>query len=261
MNVVISNPVKADTFTSMFQHMKAFTEQVNIMFEKDHMYLQTMDSAHVSVVEYNLPNTWFDNYEHTNTSAIPIGINSTMLFRVLNTREKNQRIVLEFDPDYSDKLTISFTSDDKTLFDKHFEIPLLDLEYELMDIPTSECDAEFSIPSIKFANMVNQLRMFGDTVDIVCSEDKIVMNSLSEGLGKMSVNIDISDLDSYAINEGEVMNISFSLAMMTNICAYHKVAKDMEIKLTKNFPMKVVYFLGSEDAKMTFYLAPKINED
>jgi len=261
MNVVISNSVKADTFTSMFQHMKAFTEQVNIMFEKDHMYLQSMDSARVSVFEYTLPSTWFDIYEHTNVSAIPIGINSTLLFRILNTREKNQNIVLGFDPDNCDKLLLSFTSDDKTLFDKHFEIPLLDLEYELMEIPVMECDAEFSIPSIKFANLVNQLRMFGDTVDIVCTEEKIELNSLSDGLGKMVVNIDIEDLDSYSINEGDEMKISFSLAMLSNICAYHKVAKDMDIKLIKNFPMKIIYYLGSEDAKMTFYLAPKINED
>jgi hypothetical protein len=77
----------------------------------------------------------------------------------------------------------------------------------------------------------------------------------------MSVNIDIGDLDSYAINEGEVMNLSFSLAMMNNICAYNKVAKDMEIKLIKNFPMKIIYYLGDENAKMTFYLAPKINDN
>jgi hypothetical protein len=38
------------------------------------------------------------------------------------------------------------------------------------------------------------------------------------------------------------------------------VAKDMEIKLIKNYPMKIIYSLGLEDAKMTFYLAPKIGD-
>jgi len=261
MNVTITNQQKAETFTAMFQHMKAFTEHVNIMFEKDHMYLQSMDSARVSVFEYNLPSVWFDSYDHTYVSAIPLGVNSTLLFKILNTREKGQKITLVFDEENNDKLSISFTSDDKTVFDKHFEMPLMDLDYELMEIPTMECDAEFSIPSGTFANLINQLRMFGDTIDIECSEEKIELNSLSEGLGKMSVNIDIGDLDSYAINEGEVMNLSFSLAMLNNICAYNKVAKDMEIKLIKNFPMKIIYYLGDENTKMTFYLAPKINDN
>jgi hypothetical protein len=261
MNVVLSTPQKADTFSAMFQNMKAFTENVNIMFEKDHMYLQSMDSAHVSVFEYVLPCVWFDKYEHTNETPIALGVNSTLLFKILNTRDKIQHITLGFDTANNDKLFISFTSENKTIFDKHFELPLMDLEYELMTIPEMECDAEFSIPSATFASLVSQLKMFGDTVDIECSEEKIEMMSLSEGLGKMSVNIDIEDLDSYAINEGEVMKLSFSLTMLNNICAYHKVAKDMEIKLVKNFPMKIIYYLGDEHSKMTFYLAPKINDD
>ena len=261
MNVVLSSPLKADTFSAMFQHMKAFAENVNVMFEEDHMYLQSMDSSHVSVFEYNLPSGWFDKYEHTNGSAIPLVLNSTLLFKILNTRDKSQTITLVFDPENNDKLYISFTSESKTVFDKHFELPLMDLEYELMHIPVMECDAEFSIPSGNFANLVGQLKMFGDTMDIECSEEKIELNSLSEGLGKMSVNINIEDLDSYAINEGEVMKLSFSLAMLNNICAYHKVAKEMEIKLIKNFPMKIIYSLGLENATMTFYLAPKINDD
>jgi len=231
------------------------------MFEKNHMYLQSMDSAHVSVFEYTLPSEWFDKYEHTNVSAIPLGINSTLFFRILNTREKNQQITLVFNSENSDVLSISFTSEDKTIFDKHFEMPLMDLDYELMEIPNTECDAEFSIPSTNFANLINQLKIFGDTIDIECSEEKIELHSLSDGLGKMSVKIDIGDLESYAINEGEIMKLSFSLTMLNNICAYHKIAKDVEIKLIKNFPMKLIYYLGNENSKMTFYLAPKISED
>jgi proliferating cell nuclear antigen PCNA len=243
--------------------MKAFTEHVNVMFESDHMFLQSMDSAHVSVFEYNLPGVWFDKYEHSHGAAIPLGLNSTLLFKILNTRDKTQTIRLIFDPENNDRLSISFTSDNKAVFDKHFEMPLMSLDYELMHIPVMECDAEFSVPSGTFANIVGQLKMFGDTMDIECSEEKIELNSLSDGLGKMSVNINIEDLDSYAINEGDVMKLSFSLTMLNNICAFSKVAKDMEIKLIKNYPMKIIYSLDStlEDSKMTFYLAPKINDD
>ena len=78
----------------------------------------------------------------------------------------------------------------------------------------------------------------------------------------MKINID--DLTSYAISEGETMNISFSLVNLHNICMYNKIAKDMEISLTDNFPMKIIYHLdGSTDengARLVFYLAPKISD-
>jgi DNA polymerase III sliding clamp (beta) subunit (PCNA family) len=42
---------------------------------------------------------------------------------------------------------------------------------------------------------------------------------------------------------------------------YAKMAKDVEIKLTREYPMKLTYSLGDENSKITFYLAPKINDD
>ena len=42
---------------------------------------------------------------------------------------------------------------------------------------------------------------------------------------------------------------------------YHKMAKEIDIILTNNYPMKVVYNLDLENANMIFYLAPKIGDD
>lgn len=261
MNVVLRNPQKAESFSSLFQHIKLFTDHVNIMFEKEHMYLQSMDSSRVSVFEIKLESTWFDTYEHTHPNAIPLGVSSALLFKILNTRDKVQELQLVFDNDESDKLFINFTCENKAIFDKKFELPLVDLEYELMAIPDSESQAEISINSANFANIINQMKMFGDTLEIECDEEKIMMYSISQESGKMLVEINIDDLTAYSINEGESMKLSFSLNVLHNICMYNKIAKDVEIRLTENFPMKITYLLGDENSKMVFYLAPKISDD
>jgi len=124
-----------------------------------------------------------------------------------------------------------------------------------------ESDADITVRSTYFAVIINQLEIFGQTIEFSCSEDKIILNSLSPESGKMTVNIDIEDITSYAINEGEIMNISFSLNRLHNICMYNKLSKEVEIMLTNNFPMKVTYPLNMDEAKMVFYLAPKISED
>lgn len=261
MNVVLRNPVKAEQFSALFQHIKLFTEHINIMFEKDHMYLQSMDSSRVSVFEIKLQSTWFDVYEHTHNTSIALGVSSTLLFRILNTRDKLQELELVFDDRDSDKLFINFSCDNKAIFDKKFELPLVDLEYELMSIPDSESQAEISINSANFANIINQMKMFGDTLEIECNEEKIMMYSISQESGKMLVEINIDDLTEYSINEGESIKLSFSLNVLHNICMYNKITKDVEIRLTENFPMKITYLLGDENSKMVFYLAPKISDD
>ena len=264
MNIIIRNPQKAECFAALFQHVRNFTDHINIMFEKDKMYLQSMDSSKVSIFEINLPSTWFDVYEHTSVSAIPIGVNSTMLFKILNTRDKTQEMQFMYNSNTDDeKLYVNFTSDNKSIFDKKFELPLVDIEVELMNIPATDSQAEFSIASSNFANIINQMKLFGDTLEINCTEENISLHSLSQESGKMLVEINIDDLTSYAINEGENIHLSFSLNILHNICLYNKLVKDMEIHLTENYPMKVIFGLDNEleDARMTFYLAPKINDD
>ena len=76
----------------------------------------------------------------------------------------------------------------------------------------------------------------------------------------MSVEINIDDLNSFAINDGENLHLSFTLSYLHNICMYNKLSKEIEIKMTRDYPMKITYNLV-DDATMIFYLAPKINDD
>jgi hypothetical protein len=82
--------------------------------------------------------------------------------------------------------------------------------------------------------------------------------------GKMHVEIKIDDLNTFAINEGGNLNVSFSLQYLHNICLYNKLAKEIEIKLSDSYPIQIVYDLGGEqgnNGKIKFFLAPKIKDD
>jgi proliferating cell nuclear antigen len=261
MNVVLKTQQKAECFSTIFQHIRLFTEHVNIMFEKERVYLQSMDSAKVSIFELYLPIDWFDIYEHTSETAVCIGISSSLLFKILNTREKGQETRLIYNVAECDKLFIDFKCEDPAVFDKSFEIPLIDLEHEIMAIPETDSQAEFSLSSVNFANIINQLKLFGDSLEIECSEEEILLYSLSQDAGKMQVKIDINELGEYSINEGENVKLSFSLAILHNVCMYSKISKNVNIYLKDNFPMKICFFLGDERSKLIFYVAPKISDD
>jgi len=257
MEITITNPVKSDTFTSIFQNMKTFTDHISILCKASGIYIQTMDNARVSIVELSLPASWFDKYTHT--VDVSIGISSNILYKILNTRMVSQIIQIVYENEDKDTLSVHFTSEDKNTFDKHFEVPLIDLEVEYMIIPPIDYVAEFTVPSGVFSGLINQLKMFGDSMDITCSEEKIVLFSNSPDSGKMSVEMNIDDLTSFSINEGEQLNLSFSLNFLHNICSFNKLSKEMEIKLANDYPLAIVYDLGMEGF-MKFYLAPKIDD-
>ena len=111
MNIIIKNPSKADIFVSIFQYISKFTENMNLMFEKERFYMQTINTSHVVILEICLPKEWFDIYEiedETNS----IGVNTALFYKVLKKREKSQQINICYNNgnENSDILQFFFTS-------------------------------------------------------------------------------------------------------------------------------------------------------
>jgi len=261
MKIVLSN--KAEVFASIFQNVKNFTDHINIDFNSDRLYFQTMDTSHVSIVELTIPAAWFDSYECIDPK--PIGISAGIVGKILSLKDKTQILELEV---IDDKLLIRFlnkpvTEDgtsSTTIFEKHFEIPLIEIDSQSMTIPEIEYQAEFSLSSAYFADIINQLKIFGDTMDIECSEENIVLFSKSSENGKMSVDIKIDNLTSFAIEEAAALKLSYSLNYLHLICAFHRLSKYVEVKLCNEYPLQVAYSLG-QDAVLALYLAPKIEDE
>ncbi|NCA17368.1 MAG: hypothetical protein EBS90_10050, partial [Betaproteobacteria bacterium] len=59
----------------------------------------------------------------------------------------------------------------------------------------------------------------------------------------MRVDVGIDELTAFAINEGETLNLAFSLNYIHNMCLYNKLSKDIDIKISTDYPMKIGYQL------------------
>jgi proliferating cell nuclear antigen PCNA len=260
MFIKISNPARAEIFNTIFQNIKLFTDNVNITIMPHQLDIQCIDSAHVAILEVHIGNTWFDKYEVSdNIDSLVIGVNSNIMGKIFGTRNKIQDITIEC-CDEPDTLSIRFTSEDKNVYDKMFVMPLIDLDVDMMEIPDTEYEAEFSMPSQIYASLMSQLKLFGETMDIDCSEDAIMLHSSSIDIGKMSTEISIDDLNEFSIDEGGKLNISYSLYHMCNVANFHKLSNDIELKFKQDYPAQLKYNLGAPDANVVFYIAPKIND-
>ena len=157
----------------------------------------------------------------------------------------------------------------KASFDKHFELPLVELESEMMEIPDVDYQAEFSLASSNFASIVGQLKQFGADLHIMCNEQELRLTAKSNESGNMSVIVPIDDLTLFAINEGEKLNISVSLTHLHNRCAFHKVSDGINLKISENYPLKTTYLLepAGEDeddekkARIVVFLAPRMGDE
>jgi proliferating cell nuclear antigen len=141
-------------------------------------------------------------------------------------------------------------------FDKFFSLPLADIDMNLLGIPDVEYDAEFSIPSKKICEISSQLLLFGQTMNIKCSEERIDLES-SGVSGIMKVNIPIDDLSEFSISEGETIDLQYSLNYIQKMCLTTKLSNEISFSISAEFPMRIKYDLG-ENSHVIFFIAPKM---
>jgi proliferating cell nuclear antigen PCNA len=264
MNITIADTLKAEIFTSLFKDIKVFTNDINLLFQHDRLYIQSMDTAHVMLFEIVLYKEWFTTYETKYDKSLTLGISSVVLYRILSARDKGQRIEIIYDVE-EDHLSIHFESEVKGEYVKHFEAPMMDIDTEMMDIPETENSIEITMESGLFAKLIGQLHEFGDSLEFDCSEEKITMSSKNDSsVEKMLVVIPIDDLESFSIDEGTHLRLEYSLKYLQNICKYNKIAKEIGLYINDNRPMKIVYLLTDEEdphaSQLIFHLAPKISD-
>lgn len=284
MDLKIKNQYKIEIFTTIFQTIKSIAEHIVIHFTEDRMFIQTMDSSKISVLEITILSSWFDFYS-CQQNNIKIGINTGILYKLLQSKEKSQTIHFEYNGDdddggesNNDKLFVNMEyineiegdNKIKNVYNRYFEVPLINLENELMEIPDIEYEAEMSLPSVNFAILMHQLKGFGDILNIKCNESNIQFISKSLESGSMRVEIKMDELNEFSIIENENINVSFGLNYLNTISAYSKISKMVEIKIRRDYPIRIDYIFGDIDesgdntrkeGSVKFFLSPKMDND
>lgn len=265
MEIKICDKKKKELFIAIFQLLKNPSSQCNVQILKDRFHIQGMDKSHICLFELNLQSTWFDVYKvesshnicfHCSSfySMISVKSEDQSLCMRLETNKNDDNLVIEFE-----HMTVTKKTGDYT---KYFTLPLIDYDYEEMEIPETEYDAEFSIPSKKITDMLTQLANFGDNIHIICTDSEVDFKS-NGPTGEMRTNIVVDNMTSYAIVEDEKIMLSYSLTYINTMCLTNKLSNDIAFSLSNDRPMKISYQLEETNTNNTllFYLAPKIDDD
>jgi proliferating cell nuclear antigen PCNA len=259
MKLSIVTKTKKDIFISLFQLLKSCASVVSIIFNEDHLYIQGMDKSHVCLFDIKIFSQWFSSYEFDESDSNKICVDTNIFHNVLSINQEHHTILLHYEGD-ADSVNIDLINGTpetkKGDFDKFFKLPLADVDTELLGIPEVDYDAEFSIPAKKICEIASQLLLFGDTINVKCSEEKIDLAS-SGVCGEMTVNIPIDDLSEFSISEGEIIDLHYSLNYIQKMCLTTKLSSEIEFGISGEFPMRIKYDLG-DNSQVIFFIAPKM---
>lgn len=247
----------SDTFKVLFQNIKTFADDVVIHFGPEGLYMQGMDASMCCCFELKLPVPWFESYEGAD-EEFHVGLATGVLQKILAVHRDSQKIVLSVTPK-SDVLDISFTGGTNVL-DTFFEIPLIDIEQEIIQFEPYESEVDLTIGSDKLSELVSQLKMFDDRMRIKFTDEAVVVES--KGVeGSMRADITANDVLEYAIGEGVAFDQEYSLEFMAMMGVFKKLNPEFVIQFHRERPMEGRY--DFDDGFMKFFLAPKLrtNDD
>ena len=254
MKIVISNKNKKDLFIALFQTLKNCSTLINIKFEKEKLHIQGMDKSHICLFSVNIQNNWFDEYEILEPKHICIDCN--IFHMIVSNKNDGLDIVLRSENEDYLNVDLITVENSKGDFNKYFKIPLAEFEYDEMELPNFEYDAEFSISSKKICEIFSQMSIFGSDINIKCDEEKISLVT-NGSTGEMLVNILIDDLNEYSIVEDEHIDLNYSLSYINKMCLTNKLTNEILFAISIKYPMKINYDLGN-DSTIVFYIANKM---
>ena len=137
----------------------------------------------------------------------------------------------------------------------------MDLDSEILSIPDCDFNVEFSLESKPFATLIDQLAIFGDNIEFVCSEEN--MNLITTGdFGTMKVNLleeDKKYVEEIVVGLEEEMKFNYSIKFLQMFCSFSKIIPNVKVNLLENTPMRMQYKLD-DDSYIHLFLAPKIDD-
>ena len=260
MKIVISDPQKANKFSTIIQHLKNITENVSVYFRTNGLYIQCMDGSHCCLFECSISNTWFDEYSFVEGEDLAtVGLAMSLFTKVIHVRHESQKIELELRSNVPNHILVHFVNSKDGKFDKHFQLALIHMDYEPMAPIDMDTIVDLTMDAKTLCELVNQLMIFDDVLTLTFREDIIYMLSICSE-GSMKVDIKMEDVKEYAIAEDTILTQSYSLKYVQLMCQFNKLSTEIKMGFCKNMPMTMKYELGEESYVM-FYLAPKIMDD
>lgn len=245
MKLTIKDPKKVAKFTAIFQHLKQLIDTIAIYFDNDKMYIQGMDNTQICLFECRLTKMWFDEYEFSDgIDDGRICVNTSILYKVISTIDEKHMIELSYSGN-TDILNIRFGDTQDNVFNKCFEISLIDLDIELMTIPNVEALVDLSINTSKFSKLVSQLLIFSDVLTLNFTDEDIKFKATGTE-GSMNSTIDLDDVNEYAIGEDSTLQQSYSLTFINIMCSFAKLNNTITMGFSENMPMSFVYDLDKE---------------
>ena len=242
MNCIFEN---GQLFCAIVNAIKDLSGEANLDFTTEGVYMQAMDSAHVSLCSLTLNQKLFKSYHCAEN--ISLGVNLKTLSMVLRGVKGELKLSA-----LGDKLHIEVSKLEGTA---KYDLTLMDIDSESLGLPDTVYPAICVLPSATFAKIVKDLGDFSDTCRLHIKDNLTI-----------AVNGDVGNINWQSGEEckcnvtEETPALEFAMRYMCLFAKAAAVAPKVVLGMAPNLPICLTFPI--EDCGfLKFYLAPKMMDD
>merc|ERR1711941_158854 len=239
--------------------MKDLCKDVNFDCSEKGLQVQSMDSSHVALVSLLLRESAFSDFKCERPTSL--GMNVDSLAKILKMCGPNDALKLRWQ---SEADTVSFQCEGGDDRIAEFDLKLMQIESEHMEIPEQQYKVVAKLPSAEFQKICRDLKEFGETMQMSASKEGLKFSVAGDvGSGNVMLKPRESEKaeERVALTVHEPVNATFALRYLVTFSKAAPLCGTVELGLGADAPLLVRYDLEKADnGFMQFYLAPKIDE-
>lgn len=252
--------LKSIIIKSLFEVIKPYIKETNILINNEGLKISTMDTSKVSLTYIKLKAEKFEKYYCE--KPVIIGIDTSTLFKVIKYCNRRETITFYMTEEEPDKLSIEL-SDPFMGKVKDYKIPLLALDDKIANIQSMEFDYIINIPSVQFQQIIKDIHLLdGKIVEIKSLGRQIIFNC-TDGIAEFKTSIsevdektnkeqklllqqngeDLKSIKFQKSNE-KIVQGKFKLNYLMNFIKASHLCENMNILLTNDKPLVLEYFIA-----------------
>jgi len=248
--------VNARDMQAVIKVLDALVDEAKLVFDTNGMHIRTVDDAHVAMVQIEIEPAFFEKLNVSDTETI--GVDITKMKEILKlcntTKEKADIIKFRLDTDINRLV---------------YQVGYNEGKISLVDTtgmseprpPELKLPAKFTIKTNDLVKILKRADCLSEHVSIEIEDDMVIIRA--EGATDTATAKLTENNEALICVEGENCKSVFSLHYLSDMIKAAKgQAEEISFNIGTNYPIKITYKIGQDDAgKVTYLLAPRVEND
>jgi len=240
--------ISQETLMDAVKALAVLLDEPTLTFSAEGVAVCEMDPLRVAMVDFFLSQEAFESYGVTH--AVKISLNLGEFKKIIGRAGKEDKIVLDFQPDSKAKVEI------KGDYFRSFNMPTLQATEEDVPVPKVHPTAKAIVTKEGLSNIIEDAKLASDHIHVTIEEDKVNVIAPSDFI---DADIDLKVGDQVLLNTEveEQAKACFSLSYLSDILSAVKSPEIATLHLSTDMPLRLEFSLDYP-GKLEYWLAPRI---